>query len=271
MRFEKTSLMIPLTIFILLAGCTAKDSANNRIADKTIAPDTALVLLRAKIDTPDLSSFLVSLFIDGHPAGLQGPTRGKSEKFWTAHHHINYKDADRDGAALLVWQIPQEAFGGKPLQAMVYVACISNPSDNFYYFDGYAEMKIFDRPGAMNLFPLIGKPEIRFDPGASPHSNTTAPTSDFESAVFSINSTAIYDLGTLEISGGILNTGIESSGTLRFKKLRAAFGTKISTQPAVVEEFIQTYKLTGKKVVDLSKRWDRYPIARYYSLSRPRQ
>ena len=261
MRQHGLVLLVFMLLFVL--GCTGRAYTPNYMADKTISREQAVVVLGAEVGG-NIQSYLVALYLNGEPVGMQGPIKGKSKKFWTSHHHFKYAQVDSSGHAYLVWQIPQEAFALQGPNAMAYVACISNESVNFFYFDAYKDLAIFSRPPAMGLFPLVGTRNDDFEVGTPAQFNEDAPLLDFQSCLFSVEKPALYYLGDLSLEATVSKVEDNADYTLHSADIQP----RILQKKEFLEDFLRVKGLSGRSIVDLSNRWQIQPISRYYEMTR---
>ena len=262
MRQHVLVLMVSTLFFVI--GCTGRAYTPNYIAEKTTTPrEQAMVVLGAEAGG-NIQSYLVALYLNGELVGLQGPIKGESNTFWTAHHHIQYAPVDSSGHTFLVWQVPREAFSSQGANAMAFVACISNESVNFYYFDAYKDLGVFSRPPAMGLFPLVGTRNDEFQVGTPAHFNEGAPLIDFQTCVFSVDKPSLYYLGDLSLEATISEVEDKADYTLHAADIQA----HIDQEKDRLEDFLKANGLSDRNIVDLSKSWRIQPMGRYYEMTR---
>ena len=163
-----------------------------------------------------------------------------------------------------MWQIPQEAFALQSPNAMAYVACISNESVNFFYFDAYKDLGVFSRPPAMGLFPLVGTRNNDFEVGTPAQFDDGAPLLDFQSCVFSVEKPALYYLGDLSVQATVSKMEDNADYTLHSANIQA----QIHQEKDRIEDFLHSNGLSDRNLIDLSSRWQDQPISRYYEMTR---
>jgi len=261
MRQHGLVLLVLALLFVL--GCTGRTYTPNYIAKSQVSREQAMVILGTEAGG-NVQSYLVALYLNGELVGMQGPIRGKSKKFWTAHHHFKYEQVDSHGHVFLVWQIPQEAFARQGPNAMAYVGCISNESVNFFYFDAYKDLGVFSRPPAMGLFPLVGTRNEDFKVGRPAQFNDGAPLTDFQSCTFSVEKPALYYLGDLALEATLSKIEDTADFTLHSANIRA----EINNEKNRLNDFLNARGLSGRTIIDLSNKWQIQPMSHYYEMTR---
>ena len=261
MRQQRLAFVV--SILLSVFGCTGRAYTPNYIADKADSGEHAMVVLGAEAGG-NVQSYLVALYLNGELVGMQGPIRGKSRKFWTAHHHFKYEQVDSNGHAFLVWQIPREAFARRGPNAMAYVACISNESVNFFYFDAYKDLGVFSRPPAMGLFPLVGTRNDDFKVGTPAHFNDGAPLIDFQSCTFSVEKPVLYYLGDLSLKARLSKIKDDADYELHSADIQF----QINQGKYRLEKFVNDNGLSGRNIIDFSNRWQSQPMSHYYEMTR---
>ena len=260
---QQHRLVFVVSILLFVFGCTGRAYTPNYIADNPVSREQAMVVLGAEAGG-NVQSYLVALYLNKELAGMQGPIKGKSKKFWTAHHHFKYTQVDSNGHVFLVWQIPQEAFARRRPNAMAYVACISNESVNFFYFDAYKDLGVFSRPPAMGLFPLVGTRNNDFKVGRPAQFNDGAPLLNFQSCTFSVEKSALYYLGDLALEATLSKVDDNADFTLHSASIQA----KIHKEKERFEDFLKSNGLSDRNVIDLSKSWQVQPMSHYFEMTR---
>lgn len=271
---------LPVFFFLvihLISGCSGKKTVSNYILDPAhISPETAphtYIVMGLKNSGNQPLSCLFSLNLNGENVGMQGISSKDAEEVPVGisyNNHVYYsRNENGTDASYLIWKIPASLLNTDRNEALVYITAIGGGKafrgdKIFYYFDGFNDIPVFSRPVSMNLYPVKGSQNEKYNVLRPSQVQDEPPVSTFEGLFFTVEPRKVYYIGDISVSADVGHkTSDDGSSAL-------GLGIKVTyaSDRTRVEHLLKGLNINPQPMVDLYDRWAVHSVEKYYAQTR---